>query len=321
MTVEGHTILLVDDNDDLREVTVELLEAMGHRIIHTMRAQTALRIFDERADEIDLAILEVVLPTMSGVELAEQLRTRKPGVGVLLISTHDNHGDLRTRIDRRELAFLRKPYTGEELAGQVEAALETVARPPIPAARGADTEVGPSSEASESSDPPETLSQPRQPGRRRPKPGRFSREKRRSRVQDLVRSVAAGLGVFGVLFTLHLADRRPPSLPDQVPDSVSRGVRVVPISPVGEVDSLPRELRWRPVANAGRYEVRLLAVDESTIWRSSTDYPRWVLPEELQNRLHPRVVYFWTIEAFDEDGSRLSGSERIRFVVGDRRAS
>lgn len=312
MTVEGHTILLVDDNDDLREVTVELLEALGHRVINTMRAQSALRIFAEQAEEIDLAIVEVVLPTMDGLELAERLRTQKPRLGVLLTSTHDNHRDLRARVDRGELAFLRKPYTGEELAGKVGAALATAGRAPVPASRGSDSGLSPSSKAGEPSFPFLRRSW----GERKAK----RRGPRRSRLHDLGRSLAAGLVVSGLLITLHLAGQRPPSLPDQVPDSVSRGLGVVPISPVGEVDSVPGELRWRPVADAERYEVRLLAVDESTIWRSSTDYPRLVLPEELQNRFHPRVVYFWTIEAFDESGSRLSGSEWIRFVVGDRGA-
>lgn len=319
MTVEGHTILLVDDNDDLREVTVELLEAMGHRVLDTMRGQSALRVFEERSDEIDLAVLEVVLPRMDGLELADRLRARKPGVGVLLTSTHDNHQDLRARIDRGELAFLRKPYSGKELAGKLEEALATEAQDPGPASRGTGTGASRSTEAAEPAAPfPRSFLGWREPEGRG---SRLAKGKHRARLRILGRSVAAGLVVSGLFITLHLADQRPPSLPDRVPDSISRGTRVVPISPVGEIGSVPGELRWRPVADADRYEVRLLAVDESTIWRSSTDYPRLVLPEELQHRLHPRVVYFWTIEAFDESGSRLSGSERIRFVVGDRRAS
>lgn len=317
MTVEGHTILLVDDNDDLREVTVELLEALGHRVLDTMGARSALRVFEDRADEIDLVVIEFVLPTMDGLELADRLRARRPSLGVLLTSTHDNHRDLRARVDRGELAFLRKPYSGEELAARIEEAMATEARDPETAAGEIGTEVKPSADVAGTS---ASFQRP-SVGRRTPRDDRPAERGRRSDLYDLGRTVAVSLLVFGLFFTLYLASQRPPSLPERVPDSVTRGTVVEPISPVGEIGTMPRELRWRPVKDAHHYEARLLAVDESTLWRGSTKYPRLVLPEELRERLHPRVVYFWMIEAFDENGSRLSGSERVSFLVGDRRAS
>lgn len=318
MTVEGHTILLVDDNDDLREVTVELLEALGHRVFDAMGARSAFRAFEDRTDEIDLVVIEFVLPTMDGLELADRLRARRPGLGVLLTSTHDNHRDLRARVDRGELAFLRKPYSGEELAAKIEEAVATEATDPDSAASETGTEMKKrSTDVSGTS----TAFQRASAGRRAPRDDRPTERRRRRDLLDLGRTVAVGLLVFGLFFTLYLASQRPPPLPERVPDSVFRGTVVEPISPVGEIRAVPRELRWRPVKNAHHYEARLLAVDESTIWRGSTKYPRLVLPEKLRERLHPRVVYFWMIEAFDENGSRLSGSERVSFLVGDPRAS
>jgi len=317
MTVEGHTILLVDDNDDLREVTVELLEALGHRVFDAMGARSALRVFEHHADEIDLVVIEYVLPAMDGLELADRLRARRPSLGVLSTSTHDNHRDLRARVDRGEMAFLRKPYSGEELAAKIEEAVATEAPDPGTAAGETGTEVKPSADV-----PGISESFQRTSARRwAPKDGRSTERRRRSDLYDLGRTIAIGLLVFGLFFTLYLASQRPPSLPERVPDSVIRGTVVEPISPIGEIGAVPRELRWRPVKDAHHYEARLLAVDESTIWRGSTKYPRLVLPEELRERLHLRVVYFWMIEAFDEHGSRLSGSERVSFLVGDPRAS
>lgn len=319
MAVDGLTILLIDDNDDLREVTVELLEAMGHRVVDAGRGQAAVQIFEERADEIDLVVSEFVLPAMDGLELAERLRSRKPSLGVLVTSTHDNHRDLRARVERGEVAFLRKPYSAEDLEARIEQALTTRSPATTPGDVGdAGDEVAPSREAA----PPFSLSAPSEPAG--PRSGEPARGRGAGRVRswqrswlrsDLGLSVAAGLVIFGVVAALYFVGQRPPALPDRVPDSVTRAVAVQPISPVGEVETMPAELRWRPVKDARQYRARLFAVDEATLWQGETDRPRLALPEELRARLHTRVLYYWVIEAFDAQGSRLAGSEWVRFIV------
>jgi CheY-like chemotaxis protein len=311
MTVTNHTILLVDDNDDLRMVTIELLEALGHRVFGARRGESALRIFEEHAEEIDLLVIEFVLPVMDGLELAQRLRAWKPSLGVVLTSSHDNHGDLRDRVERGEVVFLRKPFSAEELASKIEAATATRGPDPVPTRRETGYPATRPRKAESTFEPlTEAGSRLREPARHRvsaPKPaGRWS---------DLGISVTAGAVAFGVFALLTFTTQRPPALPDRVPDSITRGTAVQPIAPVGKVGTMPRELRWRTVEGAHRYQVRLQAVDESTLWQSETELPRVALPEELRGRLHPKVVYSWFIEAFDEDGSRLSVSERVSFVV------
>jgi CheY-like chemotaxis protein len=311
MTVHNHTILLVDDNDDLRVVTIELLEALGHRVFGARRGESALRIFAEHAGKIDLLVIEIMLPVMNGLELAQRLRAQKPSLGVVLTSSHDNHGDVRDRVERGEVVFLRKPFSSQDLATKIEAATATRGSVSVPTRR-------------------ETRPQATQPGRagvtveRFAEPGSGPRESAQHQVSaprttgrwsDLGISVVAGAVAFGVFAFLTFTTQGPPALPDQVPDSITRGTAVQPIAPVGKVGTMPTELRWRTVEGAHHYQVRLLAVDESTLWQSEAELPRVALPEEVRDRLHPKVVYFWFIEAYNQEGFRLSVSERVRFVV------
>lgn len=296
MSTDSHAILLVDDNDDLREVTAELLESLGHRVLPATRAETALQIFERREDEIDLLITEAVFPGMDGIDLADRLRGRKPSLAVLLISTHDNHGDLRQRVARGESVFLLKPYGLEELRAKIAQARswsegrweERPSESPGDRAEGA-------SEA------------PSEPTPKR---------RRGSRLRILWRSAVAGAAIFGLAALVDLASQRPPGLPESVPSSTTRLAAVLPVYPIGEVASLPDELRWEPLERAHRYRVRILGVDDAVVWeRTTQDESSVALPEEVQARLHPHVVYFWTVDAIDHQGSRLSGSERIRFRV------
>jgi CheY-like chemotaxis protein len=311
MTVDSHTILLVDDNDDLRVVTIELLEALGHRVFGARRGESALRIFEEHAGEIDLLVIEFVLPVMNGLELAQRLRAWKPSLGVVLTSSHDNHGDLRDRVERGEVVFLRKPFSSKDLATKIEAA--TATRGPVSAPTRSET----GHQATRPRKAEATFERFAEAGSGSGEPARHrvSAPKPTGRWSDLGISVVAGAVAFGVFALLTFTSQRPPALPDRVPDSITRGTAVQPIAPVGKVGTMPTELRWRTVEGAHRYQVRLLAVDESTLWQSEAELPRVALPEEVRDRLHPKVVYFWFIEAYNQEGSRLSVSERVRFVV------
>jgi len=297
MSLDSHTILLVDDNDDLREVTMELLEAMGHRVLDAPRAEAAVRVFEHRGAEIELLVSEIVSSGMDGIELADRLRASKPSLGVLLVSTHDNHRDLRQRVERGDLVFLRKPFSVEELSEKIERAVA-----------GARLRQG------------TEISRPRVTARPEPVPVGIL-PKIQSRRPVLVRSAAAGLAVFGMLALARFVSMQPPALPDQVPESITRSLMVEPISPAGELRTVPRELRWRPVAEATSYQAQLLRVDGSVLWQGISTGPAISLPDDVRIRLRPRVVYFWQIDAFNNEGLRLSGSERVRFLVGAQPAS
>lgn len=311
MNVESHTILLVDDNDDLREVTAELLEALGHRVLTATRAETALPLFEEHRDEIDLLVTEglfsgTTVSGMSGSDLVQRLRALEPALGVLLISSHNNHQDLRQRIDRGEIIFLRKPFSIDELATKIGEAAQWEGDTKAVSAGAATGATGPADPATTQlrGSFPETAADPA---------AETAREPSRTLVW---RSVVAGTLTFALLAGIRWAAVQPPSLPDQVPDSVTRGLQVEALFPTGEVTGPPYELRWRPYPQAASYRAQLLRVDDSVLWQGSSTGPRILLPDSLRSQLHARVVYFWTIDALDDEGRRLSGSNRVRFLVG-----
>ncbi|HEX2224605.1 MAG TPA: hypothetical protein VHN15_10405, partial [Thermoanaerobaculia bacterium] len=102
-----------------------------------------------------------------------------------------------------------------------------------------------------------------------------------------------------------------PAPPGQ--SEVFRGADVEVVSPVGEMETVPTELRWQEKDGAASYRVRLLAVDDTVLWDGTVTAPPARLPDEVAAQLQPAVAYIWTVEALAADGSRLAVSEPARF--------
>jgi CheY-like chemotaxis protein len=117
------TILLVDDEQALRQLLRESLELDGYRVLEAASGQEALAVAAESRSAIDVVITDVVMPGMTGAELIRQIRQRQPGMPVVLISGWPICN--RDSIDSRTL-FLKKPVTYGQLARAVHRSL----RPP-----------------------------------------------------------------------------------------------------------------------------------------------------------------------------------------------
>lgn len=120
--------------------------------------------------------------------------------------------------------------------------------------------------------------------------------------------LALGVGLF------FRAGQAPP-LPDPGAGEVYRGGQVRPLGPSGEISEMPAEFRWEGVQGARSYRVTLLAVDDAVLWQETVTAPSARLPEDVASRLHPAVLYRWSVEALDERGARLAASEPVRFLV------
>jgi PAS domain S-box-containing protein len=115
---QGETILVVEDNPDVKTVAVSLLEQLGYRVVSVESARAALD-FIEQGGEADLVFSDVLLPgEMDGVELAKSLRIERPDLPVLLTS---GYAEALTR--NQAFPILRKPYRMAALAEAVHAAL------------------------------------------------------------------------------------------------------------------------------------------------------------------------------------------------------
>src|SRR6266536_3405579 len=119
------TILVVDDDRDVREVALTVLEAAGYRVIEAVSGDDAHRFLLAHPDlRIDLLFTDVVMPgRLDGIDLAHAARLLRPGLQVLFASGFPNlvrdHADKEIRDQ-----VLRKPYRAAELVGAIVGLLE-----------------------------------------------------------------------------------------------------------------------------------------------------------------------------------------------------
>jgi signal transduction histidine kinase len=110
------SILLVEDDPDLRTALARTLRGSGYRVVEVEDAEAALAVAERPDAHIDLVISDVVMPKMSGLELVERLARLRPGWRVLLVSGHLNHPSLRDRALPPGVDLLQKPFESAELA-------------------------------------------------------------------------------------------------------------------------------------------------------------------------------------------------------------
>ena len=117
-------ILLVDDETMILEVGTHMLESLGYEVIPASGGEAALQIYRERSGEIDLVILDMVMPDLSGGETFDQLKAIHPDVRVLLSSGYSINGKATEILNRGCRGFLQKPFNLEALSNKVAAVLE-----------------------------------------------------------------------------------------------------------------------------------------------------------------------------------------------------
>jgi len=128
------TILIVDDDPEVISMASDILRMTGYTVLSTGDPREALRFARSRAEPLHLLLTDVVMPLMSGRQLAEELRVIRPDVKILFMSAYRTEvvEDYRVRLAPGE-PFLDKPFTIAELEGAVRAAL--VYRAPVPGPR------------------------------------------------------------------------------------------------------------------------------------------------------------------------------------------
>ncbi len=114
------TVLVVDDEPANMEVTKEILELLNYNVQAACTGAEAVTIFQEHQAEIDLIILDMIMPGMSGGETFDRLKQIDSDVRVLLSSGYSLEGQAKDIMDRGCLGFIQKPYKIEELAKKIQ---------------------------------------------------------------------------------------------------------------------------------------------------------------------------------------------------------
>ncbi len=120
----SETVLLVDDEEAIREVGQELLEALGYRVLLSGDGKDALDVYKKNRDRIDIVLLDIVMPHMGGGEVYEKIKGINPDVKVLLLSGYSIDGEAADIMKRGCNGFIQKPFTMKELSGRIRQVLE-----------------------------------------------------------------------------------------------------------------------------------------------------------------------------------------------------
>ncbi|MFH0998066.1 MAG: PAS domain S-box protein [Pseudomonadota bacterium] len=118
------TILLVDDEEMIIEVGQAMLERLGYRLVVSRGGREAIQAITDMGAEIDLVILDMIMPGMDGGKTFDRIRELKPGMPVLLSSGYAISGHAHEIMDRGCNGFIQKPYTISELSNKVRQVLD-----------------------------------------------------------------------------------------------------------------------------------------------------------------------------------------------------
>ena len=120
------TILVVDDEQSVLHMTRRVLELSGYTVLAAQNDQEVLRFWEERREDIDMLLTDVVMPGMSGKDLGTLLTADRPDLRVLLMSAYTDEAILNLADGGGQFAFLQKPFTPDVLLQEVRKVLDQV---------------------------------------------------------------------------------------------------------------------------------------------------------------------------------------------------
>jgi len=128
----SETILLVEDEPAVRYATAEFLRLQGYTVMEAKDGLDALLVSGEYRGRIDLVITDVVMPNLSGGQLATKLRNLRPQTKLIFVSGYAGQTVLDHNVLDLETNFLQKPFTLKQLSSKIRAALESASRSSTP---------------------------------------------------------------------------------------------------------------------------------------------------------------------------------------------
>ncbi|MEM4408060.1 MAG: PAS domain S-box protein [Candidatus Caldarchaeum sp.] len=123
----GHeTILVVEDEDAIREIICDFLREKGYNVLAASNGEEALGVCKQFTEPIHLMITDLVMPKIKGNELAELIAPLHPKIKIIYISGYAMDSDLNTRLKEHETEYIQKPFEMEELLSKIRRLLDSI---------------------------------------------------------------------------------------------------------------------------------------------------------------------------------------------------
>ena len=119
------TILVVEDEDEIRDMVREYLERKGYTVVAANNGSEALQVAQRYKGSIHLLLTDVVMPQVGGHELAQQIKGMRPRIKILFTSGYPEHTALNEKVGDQSAAILQKPYPLHTLASRIRQMLDT----------------------------------------------------------------------------------------------------------------------------------------------------------------------------------------------------
>jgi CheY-like chemotaxis protein len=123
--VGNETLLVVEDNETILTLVTTALRRFGYTVLSAGDGPTALERYGRSADDIKLLVTDLMMPRMSGRELAIQLTALRPTLKVLYASGYTQDVTSRHGVFEPDVNFIQKPYTPQRLAARIRLLLDT----------------------------------------------------------------------------------------------------------------------------------------------------------------------------------------------------
>jgi PAS domain S-box-containing protein len=120
----SETILVVEDEQQVLELSKNILEKHGYRVLFAQNPEQAWQLFKQHCDQIDLLLTDVVMPEMNGKELEKKIRTLKPAIRTLFMSGYESNFIAERGVIRQDVNFIQKPFTLDELVAKVRQVID-----------------------------------------------------------------------------------------------------------------------------------------------------------------------------------------------------
>jgi two-component system, cell cycle sensor histidine kinase and response regulator CckA len=122
---EDKLILVIDDEDMLRDVLKEVLEMVGFSALFASSGREGIQLFEENRNRIQLILMDILMPEMSGLETHKEIKALDPDMKFIFMSGFPDKDALSLRELVGEYVFVKKPFSVKEIVSQIKQVLES----------------------------------------------------------------------------------------------------------------------------------------------------------------------------------------------------